>query len=136
MKKGILAIGILTITLILTSNAGFCKTVNNYYTVQPPKIQHNHPVVIHKQQPANVKYNQPFINQRQQVPYYSAYSYQNPQIYPVYRNNPPKYNYKTNKKLAKKHSKYKYSNNYNYNNVRVGNNYNYQPSLWERIFNL
>ena len=121
MKKGFISFAVLTIALIVCSNAGECKTVNNYYTVQPPQIAQNNSILYGKQN----------------VPFYTV-NHNNNFVSNNKHKKPPKH--KKNNKIAQNNYGYNY-NPYGYNYNPYGYNYNYNSnlnntSIWQRIFNL
>ncbi len=122
MKKGFISFAVLLIALVVCSNAGECKTVNNYYTLQPPQIAQNNSILYGKQN----------------IPFYTVnHNNKNFIVSNNYHKKPPKY--KKNNKITYNPYSYNYNPygyNYNYNNGYYYNPYQNKTSILQRIFNL
>lgn len=127
MKKNVISLAILTVSLIFFSSPAFCQTNHNQHLKHPPKVVKQKVIV-------SPKYSNPqylSVKNTNKNKYKKAYYH--------------KYNYGQQKRLANKNNVYRYPTSYNrhinpytyqYNTSRISNNYRYQPTLLERIFNL
>ncbi|MBQ9246585.1 hypothetical protein IJ182_10005 [bacterium] len=119
MKKNIISLAILTVSLIFCSSPAFCQT--NYY--HNPK----HPPKYEKKISYNNKSPHKITNKKYKKVYYNNYNYGKK---PYYTNHSYTYN---NPKYYSRHIN---PYTYQYNTSRISNNYKYKPTLLERIFNL